>query len=67
LFSFFSNKHFDPSLKGTGMMLRAVRGEAGRAKGALDSLIMTAAFPRPVMRVKVSHIHDFAFLGHSDH
>ena len=49
------------------MMLRAVRGEAGRAKGALDSLIMTAAFPRPVMRVKVSHIHDFAFLGHSDH
>lgn len=41
-------------------MLRAARGEA--VKGALDSLIMTAAFPRPVMRVKVSHIHDFAFL-----
>jgi hypothetical protein len=49
-----------------GKMSRAaVRGQA--VKGALDSFIMTAAFPRPVMRVKVSHIHEFTFLGHSDH
>jgi len=45
------------------MSRAALRGEA--VKGALDSFIMTAGCPRPVMRVKVSHIHDFAFLGHS--
>ena len=45
------------------MSRAALRGEA--VKGALDSFIMTAGCPRPVMRVKVSHIHDFTFLGHS--
>jgi hypothetical protein len=45
------------------MSRAALRGEA--VKVALDSFIMTAGCPRPVMRVKVSHFHDFAFLGHS--
>ena len=45
------------------MSRAAVRGEA--VKGALDSFIMTACCPWPVMRVQVSHTHDFAFLGHS--